>query len=169
MEKYIRESDAVQTVMEKPDMTPDEKAGIIRRLKAIPAVDVVEVRHGRWLPTSDANKKRCSRCDVIHLIAQYPHGEINYCPNCGAWNNRQKGDAKMTDRYVLKPQSDYEGLKRKYVVLKSDTGECVENCFVLRPDKDPAAKAALMAYAAATKNEILAEDIMSWLSSMYGG
>lgn len=74
----------------------------------------------------------------------------------------------MTDRYVLKPQSDYEGLKRKYVVLKSDTGECVEGCFVLRPDKDPAAKAALMAYAAATKNEKLAEDIMSWLSSMYG-
>lgn len=43
MEKYIRESDAVQTVMEKPDMTPDEKAGIIRRLKALPAADVVEV------------------------------------------------------------------------------------------------------------------------------
>lgn len=43
MEKYIRVSDAVQTVMEKPDMTPDEKAGIIRRLKAVPAADVVEV------------------------------------------------------------------------------------------------------------------------------
>ena len=43
MEKYIRESDAVQTVLEKPDMTPDEKAGIIRRLKAIPAADVIPV------------------------------------------------------------------------------------------------------------------------------
>ena len=85
------------------------------------------------------------------------------------WNNRQKVDAKMTDRYVLKPQSDYEGLKRKYVVLKSDTGECVENCFVLRPGKGPAAKAALMAYAVATTNEKLAEDIMSWISSMNGG
>ena len=82
------------------------------------------------------------------------------------WNDGQKEDAKMTDRYVLEPQSDYEGLKRKYVVLKSDTGECVENCFVLRPNKDPAAKAALKAYAAATKNEKLAEDIMSWLQSM---
>lgn len=130
---------------------------------------LAESKHGQWIPTHDADKLRCSQCDVIHLIAQYPHGEINYCPNCGARNIRQKGDAKMTDRYVLKPQSDYEGLKRKYVVLKSDTGECVENCFVLRPDKDPAAKAALMAYAAATKNEKLAEDIMSWLSSMDGG
>lgn len=72
----------------------------------------------------------------------------------------------MTDKYVLEPQSNYEGLKRKYVVLKSDTGECVEGCFVLRPDKDPAAKAALMAYAAATQNKQLAEDILSWLSSM---
>lgn len=42
------------------------------------------VTHGRWMPTSDDNKKRCSGCDVIHLIAQYPHGQANFCPNCGA-------------------------------------------------------------------------------------
>lgn len=42
------------------------------------------VKHGRWLETNDATKKRCSECDVIHLIAQYPHGNANYCPNCGA-------------------------------------------------------------------------------------
>lgn len=46
--------------------------------------DAVPVVHGEWLPTNDENKKRCSRCDVIHLIAQYPHGEANWCPNCGA-------------------------------------------------------------------------------------
>ena len=45
---------------------------------------LLEQKHGQWLPTNDDNKKRCSRCDVIHLIAQYPHGQINYCPNCGA-------------------------------------------------------------------------------------
>ena len=49
-----------------------------------PTVDAVEVVHGQWLPTSDDNKKRCSRCDIVHLIAQYPHGQANYCPNCGA-------------------------------------------------------------------------------------
>lgn len=53
-------------------------------ISAIPVADVMEVRHGRWIPTHDADKLRCSQCDVIHLIAQYPHGEINYCPNCGA-------------------------------------------------------------------------------------
>ena len=49
-----------------------------------PAVDAEPVRHARWLPTSDDNKKRCSGCDIIHLIAQYPHGQANWCPNCGA-------------------------------------------------------------------------------------
>ena len=50
----------------------------------VPDADVVPVRHARWIPTHDADKLRCSHCDVIHLIAQYPHGQINYCPNCGA-------------------------------------------------------------------------------------
>ena len=50
----------------------------------IPAVDAEPVRHAKWDPTNDDNKKRCSRCDIIHLIAQYPHGQANYCPNCGA-------------------------------------------------------------------------------------
>ena len=45
---------------------------------------MVKQKQGVWLPTNDNNKKRCSRCDVIHLIAQYPRGKINYCPNCGA-------------------------------------------------------------------------------------
>lgn len=47
------------------------------------AVDVAPVRYGRWIATNDENKKRCSECGVIHLIAQYPYGEANYCPNCG--------------------------------------------------------------------------------------
>lgn len=42
------------------------------------------VKHGRWIETNDDTMKRCTECDVIHLIAQYPHGNANYCPNCGA-------------------------------------------------------------------------------------
>lgn len=50
-----------------------------------------------WLPTNDDNKKRCSNCDIIHLIAQYPSGDINWCPNCGAkmkWEESNGGDTK---------------------------------------------------------------------------
>lgn len=68
--------------------------------------------------------------------------------------------------YILAPQEEYDGLKRKYVVLKSDTGEIVENCFVLRPDKDKAAIAALLAYADATDNQVLAKDIRAWISTI---
>ena len=49
-----------------------------------PAADVAPVVHSRWIETKDQNKKRCGRCDVIHLIAQYPNGNANFCPNCGA-------------------------------------------------------------------------------------
>lgn len=43
-----------------------------------------------------------------------------------------------------------EGLKVKYNVFKVEDGGIVNNCFVLRPDKDPAAVDALRAYAAST-------------------
>lgn len=47
-------------------------------------------------------------------------------------------------------------------------GEEVTNCFVLRPEKDPAARAALKAYAKATDNKVLARDLTDWLASLKG-
>jgi predicted RNA-binding Zn-ribbon protein involved in translation (DUF1610 family) len=49
-----------------------------------PAIKKPMVKHGHWIKCRDRDKKRCSECDVIVMIAQYPHGEANYCPNCGA-------------------------------------------------------------------------------------
>lgn len=48
-----------------------------------PAADVVPVVYGRWIQV-DSTKCRCSHCDIIALIALYPHGDKNFCPNCGA-------------------------------------------------------------------------------------
>jgi len=62
--------------------------------------------------------------------------------------------------------NDYAGLKVKYIVRKASNGELVDDCFVLRPDKDQAAIAALNAYADATENQVLAADIRKWLSSI---
>lgn len=56
-----------------------------------------------------------------------------------------------------------EGLRQKYIVMKAETGETVDNCFVLRPTKDEAAKIALKAYAEATTNKTLANDLKTWL------
>ena len=71
-------------------------------------------------------------------------------------------DRKQLEAF-LHPVDAYKGLKAKYIVFKADTGERVGNCFVLRPDKDPAAVEAIRAYARATDNETLAEDIYNWV------
>ena len=71
-------------------------------------------------------------------------------------------DGKPLEAF-LHPIDAYKGLKAKYLVFKADTGEMVDNCFILRPDKDPAAVEALRAYASATDNETLAEDIYNWI------
>lgn len=71
-------------------------------------------------------------------------------------------DGKPLDAF-LHPVDTYKGLKAKYLVFKADMEERVGNCFVLRPDKDPAAVEAIRAYASATDNETLAEDIYNWV------
>ncbi|WJQ79264.1 hypothetical protein [Brevibacillus brevis] len=59
-----------------------------------------------------------------------------------------------------------KGLIVKYDVRKVDNRELVNNCFVLRPDKDGAAFTALKAYAEKTANEELRKDINQWLDSI---
>ena len=77
-------------------------------------------------------------------------------------------DGKPLDVF-LHPVDAYKGLKAKYLVFKADTGERVENCFVLRPDKDPASVEALRAYARETDNETLAKDIYNWVGKRRNG
>lgn len=59
--------------------------------------------------------------------------------------------------------AEQKGLYDKYIVIKVVDGTVIENCFILRPDKDPAAVKALQAYAAATENKVLANDIYAWV------
>jgi hypothetical protein len=61
-----------------------------------------------------------------------------------------------------------KGLYAKYDVRKVETGEEVYNCFVLRPDKDPAAVYALVEYARNTDNQELKRDIANWLKAITG-
>lgn len=44
---------------------------------------VEEHKQGYWIQVDDT-KCKCSACEITHLIAQYPSGDKNYCPNCGA-------------------------------------------------------------------------------------
>ncbi len=68
---------------------------------------------------------------------------------------------------TLTPPNELEhaGLYGKYTVRKNEDGALVTDCFVLRPTKDPAAVAALRAYADSTDNAELAADIISWVGA----
>ncbi len=60
------------------------------KIRYLPAADVVEVRHGRWINVkSDINLAECSECGIRVI------GKPNYCPDCGA---KMDGDKNETDR-----------------------------------------------------------------------
>lgn len=46
-------------------------------------------KKGKWIRVG-RDKLKCSECNIIHFIAQYPRGEIDYCPNCGARMEREE-------------------------------------------------------------------------------
>lgn len=55
---------------------------ILSNIKNAPSV-TPQQKVGRWIRV-DKDKLKCSECEVIHFIAQYPQSaQINYCPNCG--------------------------------------------------------------------------------------
>lgn len=90
------------------------------------------------------------------LVTEYVGFHRAWHINDGTWD---------LERDVELPQKEL-GLIVKYDVRKVDTGELVNNCFVLRPDKDPNAVIALRTYAEVTGNATLREDIHNWLDSL---
>jgi len=59
-----------------------------------------------------------------------------------------------------------KGLYEKYTVIKNSTGEEVQGVFILKPESDPIAIAALQTYAELTDNETLAQDLTGWIEVM---
>jgi len=64
---------------------------------------------------------------------------------------------------IVAEMNEQKGLFGKYIVRKASDGTPIDNCFVLRPDKDPAAVTAIRAYAEATDNSFLADDLLQWV------
>lgn len=71
-------------------------AAIISRIKAQPAADVVEVRHGKWLTWEEQflDRKPTKKnnlgvfCNNCHSHAD---NMTDYCPNCGAKMDLKEG------------------------------------------------------------------------------
>lgn len=99
MGEYVKRSDALQAVGDIHPLDYNGQ-GIVERIQAIPAADVVKVRHAHWCVT-DAYPHHvyCSACFIT--FAQ-EHWEIwkdgslprDYCPNCGAKMNGGQDDGE---------------------------------------------------------------------------
>ena len=96
MKEYIERAVAVQeleVLRQEYEMHDDCDELVARRcrdaLSAVPAADVAEVRHGRWM-TTDAYPHHlyCSVCYKTYAKNAKWVNELdlptNYCPNCGA-------------------------------------------------------------------------------------
>lgn len=82
---------------------------------------------------------------------------------------QELGEADKAGRAVVLPpfeDENYDGLKAKYRVYKARNGEPVEGCFILRPEKDVAARGAIIAYAANSGNYQLLCDALDWIGSI---
>ena len=77
MKEYIERATVIDLITrryELPELCTHE-------INSIPAADVAEVRHGRWIvfDPKNAESKECSMCGYL-FSRLYPS---NYCPNCG--------------------------------------------------------------------------------------
>ena len=93
MTDYIKRTDAVK-IAEKYGLANGSVLGrhtgladcIARDISELPAADVAEVVHGRWIKddflSDDVNNaEKCSQCgELIGWFGNLP----NYCPSCGA-------------------------------------------------------------------------------------
>ena len=81
----------IESEMAKKILADDYAYAAAKLLDTVPTADVQEVRHGKWLPTSHPDQKRCSVCDVISFIALYPCiYKADYCPQCGAKMDKEQ-------------------------------------------------------------------------------
>ena len=94
MDEYIKREDVIHIFEAKADMaTGTPKAvfhSVCKMIALLPAADVVEVRHGEWMPIviqenyfdpPYCDTCKCSMCEYEIDVSETVY---NYCPNCGA-------------------------------------------------------------------------------------
>lgn len=88
MAEYIEREALKQRLLEKGFYPAIVKSAI----ESIPAADVVEVRHGRWIEADSTRKGQKFVCSVCKGVSYYPqptrsknwvkHCGYSYCPHC---------------------------------------------------------------------------------------
>ncbi len=84
MAEYIKREDALDIVKR----TSGDYATAFAEIARLPAAEVAEVRHGRWVDKTNISRSAveqrvdCSVCGQIFWTTAVL--SFNYCPNCGA-------------------------------------------------------------------------------------
>ena len=87
MKEYIEREAAIEAVLGLTIVDPAVAAyanAVYFILHDLPAADVVPVRHGKWIDSS--NGWMCSECEVDNTYDKH------YCPNCGALMDKKEDD-----------------------------------------------------------------------------
>ena len=96
MTEYIKKSEALDVLKPLPadNLGDPFNLGINyarRKINAIPAADVSEVKHGKWIEVQKENiwndivpVLECSACGKYTVGTRGIMTKSNYCPNCGA-------------------------------------------------------------------------------------
>ena len=88
--EYIERQRAIVDACNSLELYPSEYAELENALNRIPAADVVEVRHGKWIQPHWKNSNYCCNCsecggEAMHADYQWDkNGIYPLCPNCGA-------------------------------------------------------------------------------------
>ena len=91
MDEYIRRGAAIEQFEDSTSAIPEKLARI--RIKEIPAADVVEVRHGRWVDEKYVwQGQKSAQCNQCKKKTGY-YIQPKYCPNCGAKMDGGQDDA----------------------------------------------------------------------------
>ena len=102
MGDYVKRSDTLQAVGDIHPLDYNGQ-GIVERIKAIPAADVVEVRHASWMAENSRPKSGIFYCSYCHRTCYDPQPtrakgwtkrcRYHYCPSCGAKMDGGQDDA----------------------------------------------------------------------------
>lgn len=84
-DKYIKREDVIERLTNLMQLQAVTARAIV---EAIPAADVVERKHGKWIVLKDCSNSGiyCSVCNtkVFDFTHQPKKKQSRFCPNCGA-------------------------------------------------------------------------------------
>ena len=95
MDEYIKREAVIEAIISEP---PDAHypQWYVDKIKSIPAADVAEVRHGKWIQPHWKNSNYCCNCsecgrEAMHADYQWDkNGIYPLCSNCGAKMDKEQ-------------------------------------------------------------------------------